>query len=260
VVDTTTNTETVLAERPALYAWDAFITRDGNYIFTSGGSQGTGGATLHNTRFDLDTGAERDTLSSHLPTKVVSNVTTDSRHYFTIASHDDLDAIYHVELEPPEPSSEAPNITDIAFSAPALLDEEGATIGIAATIADTGGAETVKEVWLIPLVEGREEPDWDMGREPLEYPGGYPGGDFGYEQLFDDGTHGDVVAGDGVFTFNTITTRKGGREGEGAFNTWFAHYTLPAEVGIRILAEDEDGNFSIADTTLLITDDPLDAS
>ena len=38
----------------------------------------------------------------------------------------------------------------------------------------------------------------------------------------------------------------------------FSHYTLPEPVGIRIIAQDKDNNYCIADTRLMITDDPND--
>ena len=57
------------------------------------------------------------------------------------------------------------------------------------------------------------------------------------------------VAGDGIFTFDAVATRKGDYEG---FNTWYSHFTLPHDVGIRIIAKDKDYNYTIADTRLTI--------
>lgn len=91
-----------------------------------------------------------------------------------------------------------------------------------------------------------------MARKPLAFPSGDPGS----TRLYDDGTHGDAVSGDGVYTFDSIATRKGNRVGNGVYNTWYQHYTLPADVGIRVVVKDQDNNYTIADSTLRVTDDP----
>lgn len=103
----------------------------------------------------------------------------------------------------------------------------------------------IDSVTLAVLADGVEEPIWSMPREPLAFPTGDPGATW----LYDDGTNGDVAAADGVFSFGAIATRKG----DPSWNTWYTHYTLPYPVGIRIVAEDVDGNAAIADTVLWIT-------
>ena len=87
---------------------------------------------------------------------------------------------------------------------------------------------------------------WDVNRwpSPAETPDRFC--------LRDDGTSGDTTAGDGIFTYDLIATRKGDYDG---FNTWYTHYDLPAEVGIRVIVKDIDGNYGIADTNLMITGD-----
>ena len=59
-----------------------------------------------------------------------------------------------------------------------------------------------------------------------------------------------MTAGDGTFTHDAIATRKGDYDG---FNTWYSTFTLPHDVGIRILVKDLDGNFTTADTDLWIS-------
>ena len=130
-----------------------------------------------------------------------------------------------------------------------LWDDEYSQLGIAVRVSDQQGLDNIEKVRLAVLVEGMENTYWAMGREPLAFPTGDPGSVL----LSDDGTHGDQVAGDGIFTFDAIATRKGGRE-EGGFNTWYLHYALPNDVGIRIIAYDVDGNSTIADTSLTIAD------
>ena len=109
--------------------------------------------------------------------------------------------------------------------------------------------ENIDGVWLCPLIEGRESPPWYMVRAPLAF----PSTDNDTLRLVDDGTFGDREAGDGIFTFDAIATRKGARE-EGDMNTWFGHYPLPAKLGIRAVARDLAGHYAIADTNLLITE------
>lgn len=140
----------------------------------------------------------------------------------------------------------APYVQQIAFNAPVLLDYENSTIGVRVMVTDPQGTGNIEWVKLTPLVEGQEEPSWAMGREPLAFPTGDPGSTL----LYDDGTHGDATAGDGIFSFDSIATRKGDYEG---FNTWYKHYSLPAPVGIRIIVKDKDNNYAIADTQFVIS-------
>ncbi len=72
--------------------------------------------------------------------------------------------------------------------------------------------------------------------------------------LYDDGTHGDEIAGDGIFTRDNLKTR--------ASSGFYDKYTLPKEISIRIVAVDEDLNYCIADAPLMIyetacPDDPV---
>jgi hypothetical protein len=252
VVDMTTGTETELTLTTDLNGWDTFMSRDGRYVFVSGGA-GSEGGYHYRTLLDLQQGTERDTGSYHLPSGYsrMSNLTADNASYFL--SH--ADALYRVDLMPSTTATQAPRITQVNWTASALLDDPEARIGIRVTIVDDKGPANIERVLMEPIIEGRESPDWAMGREPLAYPAGYPGGDFGWSLLYDDGTHGDAVAGDGVFSLDSIATRQSGR-GEGDWNTWYQHVTLPASLGIRIIAKDGDGNYGIADTQLLITETP----
>ena len=53
------------------------------------------------------------------------------------------------------------------------------------------------------------------------------------------------MAGDGIFTQDTIRTSQASSVYEGV--------TFPYELGFRVVATDEDGNHTIADTVLTIT-------
>jgi hypothetical protein len=247
VVEVDTGIETKLTRTTDLNGWEAFMSRDGRYVLVAG-SAGSEGGAHYRTLFDLHNLTQRDTHSYHLPGGLshISNLTADNTSYFL--SH--ADVLYRVDLQPTTTVTKAPRITRVAWTAPALLDDPEARIGIRVTVTDDTGAAGIEWVTLLPLIEGREKPDWAMGRGPLAY----PTGDFSSTRLYDDGTHGDAITGDGVFSFDAIATRQEGRDD--FWNTWYQHVTLPASLGIRIIAKDGDGNYGIADTQLLITETP----
>ncbi len=251
VVDVPSGTESVVGWTSSLNGFSAHMTRSGRYILTKGAFGDYG--TYYQTMIDLQTGKSRDTWSYYLPTMggSNSNITEDDRYYFhTIDGwpngEDDV-GLYRIDMQT-QGDSQAPHVQQIAFDSPVLPDIEDATIGVRVTITDLQGIDNIDWVRLTPLVEGQEEPAWAMGREPLAFPTGDPGSTL----LYDDGTHGDETEGDGIFSFDSIATRKGGRE-EGEWNTWYRHYTLPAPVGIRIIVKDKDNNYAIADTELVIS-------
>jgi hypothetical protein len=63
--------------------------------------------------------------------------------------------------------------------------------------------------------------------------------------MYDDGIHyGDLVAGDGIYTNNTIRTNPN--------SNFYERYPLPRGVGIRIVARDLDRNYVLADTMLTV--------
>ncbi|TVR58355.1 MAG: DUF4214 domain-containing protein [Candidatus Competibacteraceae bacterium] len=249
VVEVATGAERPLTWTTDLNGFQTFITRSGRYVLVDGHS-GSANALHYRTLFDLEQGTERDTGSYHLPhgVRATSNITADDGSYYLTYA----DALYRVDLMP-QPATAAPRVAHIAFDAPALLDAEDARIGVTVAFARAAGAAEIDWVILLPLVEGRELPEWGMGRAPLAY---WPVSDMGWQRLFDDGTHGDAVAGDGVFTFAGIMTRKGGREER--WNSWYLHHPLPATVGIRVVARDANGHYSITDSRLLVTHEPLD--
>ena len=210
-----------------------------------------GSEAHYHTVYDLNDMSMRDTHSYFfkMSTWDLSDITRDNRSYFIITRAIDTstDRISHVDMAPVS-YDKAPHVESISFSAPALYHGDESRIKVRARVSDSQGGDTIEWVILTPLVEGREETDWPMGRVPLSF----PTTDTGSVYLRDDGLEGDAVAGDGVYSFNLIATRKGDYEG---FNTWYTHYDLPAEVGIRVIAKDTDGNYGISDTKLLITDD-----
>jgi hypothetical protein len=252
VVNVPSGSENVVGWTSGLNGFDAHMTRSGRYVLTRGeyGDYGT----YYQTMIDLQTGTSRDTWSYYLPSMwgSTSNITENDRYYFYSLDHwpNDSEAVaglYRIDMQT-KGDAQAPYVHEIAFDAPALLDYDDVTISVRVTITDLQGIGNIDWVRLTPLVEGQEEPAWAMGREPLAFPEGDPGSTL----LYDDGTNGDVTAGDGIFSFDSIATRKGDRQ-EGGFNTWYQHYALPAPVGIRIIVKDNDNNYTIADTQLVIS-------
>ncbi len=240
VVDVATGTERFVTSTTDLNPLTTFITRDGRYLFAQG-SNGVYGYH-YNTLYDLQTGGVRDSWSYHIPWPInYSNVTADNRYYFVTRE----EALFRVDTQGGE-FSKAPNVNSIVFSKPYLWHDDSDQIGITVDISDAQGVANIEWVRLEVLVEDLESPDIYMPRKPLAF----PFGDFGWTVLYDDGSHGDVTVGDGVFTHDAIATRKGGYDD---WNTWFSNFTLPHEVGIRIVVKDAEGNYTTADTTLWIT-------
>ena len=226
---------------------EAFITPSGRYVLVRG-TMGSAGGYHRQTLFDLLHDSTRDTWSYYLPnnTSYISNMALDRYYYLSFQKAPN--AIYRIDTQADDNGdfSQAPNITSITFSDAVLWDDD-TQMTVTVGVGDAQGWDNIQSVLLTVLVDGMEDTYWPMGREPLAFPTGDPGSTW----LYDDGTHGDQTAGDGVFTFDAIATRKGDR-GPSGFNTWYAHYSLPNDVGIRIIAQDRDGNSTIADTRLTI--------
>ncbi len=244
VVDVATGASTAITWTSNANGFQSSITRSGNRVVVRG-SRGDFGYH-YQTVFDVSHGTSRDTWSYHIPVveRGFSNLTADDRYYYV--TNDASLCKVDMRADLAGDFSAAPIINAISFTAPYLWHDASAQIGVTVDVSDSQGLATVVGVRLVVLVEGIEEPEWSMPREPLAF----PDGDSGSTILSDDGSNGDVIAGDGVFTFDAIATRKGDTT---SFNTWYTHYSLPHDVGIRIIAEDADGNFTIADTTLWIT-------
>lgn len=255
VVDVASKTLKDVAWTKGLNGFKAHMSRSGEYVLVNG-EYGDGG-TYYQTMLDLESGTSRDTWSYYMMSRWggTSNITKDDRYYFyTIDENDANSGLYRIDTRTTGDDN-APYINSIKFSAPALLDQEDTKISVQVEISDPQGINNIEWVTLLPLIDGQEDPSWPMGRAPLAFPSGDPGS----IRLYDDGTHGDSAAGDGIYTFDSISTRKDGRDGDG-WNTWYQHYTLPADLGIRVIVKDKENNYTIADTTLRITDDPKDIS
>jgi hypothetical protein len=193
--------------------------------------------TGHLARIDLDTLAVRQTQSCYTavntwPT-LVTDLTYDGRYYyFTMPSelYGPQDTIYCVDMEPgPGPYGQAPSVDQIAFSVASLPNDGETLITVTATVSDAQGLDNVEWVGAISLVNGVED---DHG--PL-----WPRADF-----VDDGTGGDVTAGDGTYTCNRLQTYTN--------SSFFEDHSLPYDAGFRVVVKDLDANYGFADTTLLL--------
>ncbi|MDO9532465.1 MAG: hypothetical protein Q7O12_10070 [Deltaproteobacteria bacterium] len=236
LVDLASGAKTFINETADLNGYLApALSPSGNYAFFS---------TLGHkyTRHNLATGEQRDTWAYWFPESSavgsdsgVSDITADDRYYFMASKipEGDLARIHRVDLAPTD-FGQTPNISAINFSAPRLVNDGTTRITVTATVSDTQGLPTIDRVRLQYLVDGLEKPVWLVG-DPVYY-------DF---VMYDDGTHGgDLVAGDGIYTNNTIRTKPN--------SNFYEKYPLPRNVGIRIVARDLDRNYVMADTVLTV--------
>jgi hypothetical protein len=197
------------------------------------------------TRVDLATGQKRDTGAYWVPEYrcsypgyTYSDITRSNRSYFMGGKCEGGEArVYRVDMATTT-SNTAPGITRISFSAPGLYSDGIARVTVTATVADAQGLSTITAVRMHTLVDGLENPDWMGSSEPLHYDA----------VLYDDGTHGDTKAGDGMYTTDTLRTYNS--------SPFYSRYSLPYKIGIRIVAKDSDGNYGMADTKLTLTDTP----
>jgi hypothetical protein len=193
------------------------------------------------SRIDLNTRAARDTASYWFDeygtigaSAGLSDITSDNRRYF-LASKKAANnaAIHRIDMAPTD-FSQAPNITNIAFNRTFLPFDDTKFMTVTAQISDTKGLGNLQWVRILPLWDGVEFPEGVIYM-PLW---------FGSGDLYDDGTHGDLVPGDGIYTNNTITVQK-----------WSEFYTwnrLPKKVGLRLIAKNLDSHYTIADTEFLV--------
>ena len=193
------------------------------------------------SRIDLKTMAARDTASYWFDEYAtigesagLSDITLDNRSYF-LASKKAANnaAIHRIDMAPTD-FSQAPNITNIAFNRTFLPFDDTKFITVTAQLSDAKGLGNLQWVRILPLWDGVEFPEGVIYM-PLW---------FGSGDLYDDGTHGDLVAGDGIYTNNTITVQK-----------WSEFYTrnrLPKKVGLRLIAKNKDSHYTIADTEFMV--------
>ena len=157
------------------------------------------------SRIDLKTLAARDTASYWFDeygtigeSAGLSDITLDNRSYF-LASKKAANnaAIHRIDMAPTD-FSQAPNITNIAFNRTFLPFDDTKFITVTAQLSDAKGLDNLQWVRILSLWDGVEFPEGVIYM-PLW---------FGSGDLYDNGTHGDLVAGDGIYTNNTITIQQ----------------------------------------------------
>lgn len=193
------------------------------------------------TRFHVATGDQRDTFTYHFAESrctssyAVSDITEDDRYYYMGSKCDGgVARIHRIDMAPLD-FSQAPNITGIEFTPSRLLGDGIAGVTVEAAVSDAQGPGTVSWVRMQSLVDGLEKPEW-LAYEPITY-------DW---TLYDDGTHGDRLAGDGMYTNDTIRARP--------TSNFYQRFSLPKSLGIRIITRDQDYNYVMADTVLTVAD------
>jgi hypothetical protein len=203
------------------------ISPSGRYArFTCGG--------FNFTRYDLLTDEMRDTASLCFDSTIqmASNITENDRYYFIYTSFlnsegSNVVQIYRVDMEPTD-FSNAPNITDINFINRGLTNAGDTNATVTAFVSDAQGDSTIEWVRLMGLLNGIEKP-------------GNSGEPFYFQQtFFDNGTNGDIYAGDGIYTNSSVV----------AVKEFFQTIAKPIKIGIRIVARDIDGHYTIVDSVI----------
>ena len=234
LVDTATGAKSFILQTSSGFYWPT-LSPDASLARIS-----TGGFKA--SRIDLKTLAARDTASYWFveygtigESAGLSDITLDNRSYF-LASKKAANnaAIHRIDMAPTD-FSQAPNITNIAFNRTFLPFDDTKFITVTAQLSDAKGLGNIEWVRILPLWDGVEFPEGVIYM-PLWFGCG--------ADLYDDGTHGDLVAGDGIYTNNTITVQK-----------WSEFYTrnrLPKKVGLRLIAKNKDSHYTIADTEFMV--------
>jgi hypothetical protein len=233
LVDTATGAKSFILQTSSNFSWSTLAADASLARISAGGFKAS--------RIDLKTLAARDTASSYFDeygtigaSAGLSDITMDNRSYFLASKKAANNAAIHRIDMAPSDFSRAPNITNIAFNRASLPFDDTQSITVTAQLSDAKGLGNIQWVRILPLWDGVESPEGVIYM-PLW---------FGSGDLYDDGSHGDLVAGDGIYTNNTITVQK-----------WSEFYTrnrLPKKVGLRLIAKNNDSHYTIADTEFLV--------
>jgi hypothetical protein len=190
------------------------------------------------TRVNLLTGEQRDTLSywfgeSNTPyylTDLVDDSSgTFARFYYMGSKPVSQTArIHQVDMTaPPGGNGVAPLISSISFNKQQWAYEDTSPLTVTAQISDPKGRDNLQYVYMQVLVDGLEMPAWlTNGYKPITE-----------AQMFDSGSNG-------IFTCTSELYK---------ISSFYTHYRLPHEVGVRIIVKNKDANYMIADTTITIT-------
>jgi hypothetical protein len=189
------------------------------------------------TRVNLLTGEQRDTHSYwfgesnnsyYLTDLVDDSAGTYARFYYMATKPTGLTArIHQVDLAaPPGGRGGAPLISSISFTKQQWSIEDTTPLTVTAQVSDPKGLANLQYVYMQVLVDGLEQPAWLTNAwKP-----------FSEAQMVD--------SGGGIFTCTSNLQN---------YSSFYTHYKLPHEVGVRIIAKNKDEHYMIADTTITIT-------
>lgn len=233
LVDSATGAKSFILQTSSNFSW-ATLSPDASLARISAGG-------FKASRIDLKTLAARDTTSYWFDeygtigaSAGLSDITLDNRSYY-LASKKAANnaAIHRIDMAPTD-FSQAPNITNIAFNRTFLPFDDTKFITVTAQLSDVKGLGNLAWVHILPLWDGVEFPEGVIYM-PLK---------FGSDLLYDDGSHGDLVAGDGIYTNDTITINK--------WSEFYVRNRLPKKVGLRLIAKNKDSHYTIADTEFMV--------
>ena len=201
------------------------------------------GTNRQMTRVNLITNEMIDTYASgsgiHLTTWApkTSSLNTSATRYFVAGDDEDGNAVFRVDIADSDIGL-APQISDLQFDGGGFYidPEKENRLKLRATVHDPTGQDNLDWVKATYIFAGLTRPEW------------YTENPYSHE-LYDDGEQGDDEAGDEFFTFNEFGPPR---------DSYFDEHILPEQVGVRFIARSTSGHFSIVDTTLILTDYPLD--
>jgi hypothetical protein len=189
----------------------------------------------HNfTRYELKTDQMRDTISwlNNFVIQQASNITEDDRYYFISRifwnpQGFNVVQIYKIDMAATDFSS-APDINDIKFINRGLDSDGNTKATITAFVTDAQGSNTIQWVKLMGLLNGIERDGNSTG--PLNFTADF----------YDNGTNGDITPRDGIYTNSSVL----------AIKEFFQDIAKPIKIGIRIVARDDEGHYTIVDSVL----------
>ncbi|MBI4719549.1 MAG: hypothetical protein HY763_17265 [Planctomycetes bacterium] len=233
LVDMASGARTTLAQYSGHAPFEyASLSPDGAYArFQAGGSYlGIMDLATHEIRDTLSYYTE---LSYHLWPPYVSDLVSDGRRYFLGTYLESGAALHRVDTQAGAASSAtAPQIAGVWFDVGSIPGDGSAGTTISVSVSDPqADLEWVKIRY---VVDGVEHPSW-MSYAPLSLDS---------PTLYDDGTHGDAAAGDGMYGLESVRANPG--------SSFYERYSLPHTVGVRLVAKDRADNYAIADTSILV--------
>lgn len=236
LLDMASGTRTTLAQYTGRAPFEyASLSADAKYArFQAGGA--SLGIMDVSTREIRDTLSYYTELSYHLWPPYVSDLVSNGQRYFLGTYLESGAALHRVDTRTDAGAfTTAPQVNGVWFDVASVPGDGSVGATITASVTDAQGAADLEWVKIRNLVDGVEHPSW-MTYDPLLLDSAF---------LYDDATHGDAVAGDGRFSLDKIRANPG--------CNFYERFTLPHNVGVRIIAKDREQNYTMVDTSILVT-------